>query len=136
MKFRVAIFERKAGAQVFQKFAHAGFAIMPDGRLYRGKKECNTTDRRQRKYYEINYQLPKRDRLGNVIYEHDIIFDPAYGALSVVLWNESGCAFVLANKTRCFTVKYRYCTFRESVEVIGNEYEKQVKQISAQGLTR
>lgn len=136
MKYRVAIFQRSKGKLQFKQFKTAGFSIAPDGGLLCRGKRCNTTDRRKIKYYEVNYQLPKKDRLGNDIYEKDIVFDSRYGALSVVAWNESGCAFVLAHRSRGMTIKYRYCDFRDSVEVIGNEYENQLKQITAKGFTK
>ena len=136
MKYRVAVFRRSNGKLQFKQFQTAGFAIAPDGQLMRRGKVCNTTDRRKIVFYEINYKLPKQDRLGNDIYERDIVFDSRHGALSIVSWNESGCAFVLCLRSRGMTVKYRYCDFRDSVEVIGNEYENQLKQITAKGLTK
>lgn len=136
MKYRVAVFRRSNGKLQFKQFQTAGFAIRPDGQLIHGGKVCNTTDRRKIVFYEINYKLPKQDRLGNDIYERDIVFDSRHGALSIVSWNESGCAFVLCLRSRGMTVKYRYCDFRDSVEVIGNEYENNLKQITAKGLTK
>lgn len=131
MKFRVAIFKRASNRLKFNRFAFTGYKLGQDGGLYRGRTRCNTTDRRGRVFYEVNFLLPKTDRLGAEIYEKDIVFDGKYGALSVVLWNESGCAFVLATRSNGFTVKYRYCDWRDTVERIGNEYESTVKQISA-----
>lgn len=137
MNYRIAIFKRAARRLQFDKFAYSGYRISPDGALWRGKTQCNTTDRRGRKYYEIHYKLPKTDRLGTAIYEHDIIFDSRFNALCIILWNESGAAFVEAHKQRGFTIKFRYCDFRsDSVEVIGNEYENTLKQITAKGMTK
>lgn len=136
MKYRIAVFKRARGRLVFDKFAYSGYAIAPNGDLIRGGKVCNTDDRRKRRYYEINYKLPKNDRLGQELYERDIVFDSKYGALSIIQWNDGGCAFVLATKNRGFTIKYRYCDFRDTVEKIGNEYETTVKQITARGLTK
>ena len=131
MKFRVAVLKRKNNKLAFDRFVFNGFRIGQDGVLYRGRTICNTSDRRARVFYEINMLLPKCDRLGQELYEKDIVFDGKYSVLSVVLWNESGCAFVLADRTRGFTVKYRYCDWRDTVEKIGNEYETTVNQISA-----
>lgn len=136
MKYRVAIFSRACGRLVFEKFAYSGYAITPDGRLIRGGKVCNTVDRRKKRFYEINYKLPKQDRLGHDLFEHDIVFDSRYGALSIISWNDAGCAFVLATKNRGFTIKYRYCDFRDSVELIGNEYQNTINQITARGMTK
>lgn len=121
---------------VFEKFAYSGYAIAPDGRLMRGRTECNTADKRKRRYYEINYKLPKSDRLGRELYERDIVFDSRFGALSTIVWSASACAFVLATKNRGFTIKYRYCDFRDSVELIGNEYQNTLNQITAKGMTK
>ena len=136
MKFRVAIFKRAKNKLEFYRLAYSGYKMTQDGELYRGKTKCNTTDKRAKIYHEINYLLPKLDRLGNKLYEHDIVFDSRFNALSVILWNKSGCAFVLANRTRKFVVKYRYCDFRDSVEKVGNEYENILNQISAKGFTK
>lgn len=136
MDYRVAVFRRAENRLVFVKFAYSGYAIAPDGRLMRGGRECNTQDRRQRRFYEINHKLPKTDRLGRDLYERDIVFDSRFGTLSTVLWNPSGCAFVLATKNRGFTIKYRYCDFRDSVELVGNEYENILNQITAKGMTK
>lgn len=130
MKYRVVIFKRKNNRLIFNRFAFAGYRLDQDGNLYRGNKICNTSDRRGRTFYEINYLLPKCDRLGQSIYEKDILFDSKYGLLSVVVWNETKCAFVLANRTNGFTVSYRYCDWRDTVERIGNEYEPITHQIT------
>lgn len=136
MKYRIAIFRRAMNKLVFNKFAYDGFRIAPDGQLWKGSKVCNTTDRRGRMYYEIHRQLPKCDRLGNVLYEHDIIFDSRFNALAIIGWSDSYCAFVLTNKNRGLKLTYRYCDFRDSVEKIGNEYENVLQQVSAKGFTK
>lgn len=115
----------------FVKFLYAGYVIAPDGRLLRGGKVCNTTDKRRRVYYVINRKLPKTDRLGRDLYERDIVFDGRYGLLATLVWSDTGCAFVMANRTRGLTVKYRYCDWRDTVELIGNEYATAVQQITA-----
>lgn len=135
MNYRVAIYKRAARRLKFEKFAFAGYRIAPDGRLYRGNKECNTNDKRGRKYYEIHHRLGKPDRLGCAIYERDIIFDARFNALCAVKWN--GCAFVLAHRQHGFAITFRYCDFRsESVEVVGNECENVLQQITAKGFTK
>lgn len=136
MKYRVAIFRRINGRLVFDKFAYSGYAIIPNGDLVHAGKVCNTTDKRRKRYYEINVMLPKPDRLGQDLYQHDIVFDSKYGAMSIIWWSKSGCAFVLATKHKNMTVKYRYCDFRDSVEKIGNEYETTLNQITARGMTK
>lgn len=136
MKFRVAIFKRAKNKLEFYRLAYSGYKMTQDGVLIKGNKVCNTTDKRAKVFYEVNYLLPKLDRLGQQLYEHDIIFDSRFNALSVLLWNKSGCAFVLANRSRKMVIKYRYCDFRDSVEKVGNEYENILNQISAKGFTK
>lgn len=132
MKFRVAIFKRRARRLVFDKFAFNGYRIGQDGTLYRGNKQCNTTDRRARMFYEINFMLEKKDRLGSPIYDHDIIFDARFSALCTVIWSESNGAFAESHKQNGFKTTFRYCDFRtDAVEVIGNEYERCIRQIVA-----
>lgn len=136
MKYRVAIFRRAKNRLSFNRFACAGFKIAPDGKLYKGSKVCNTTDRRGRFYYEIHRKLPKTDRLGQELYEHDIIFDSRFKALGIIAWSDSYCAFVMTNKNRGWKITYRYCDWRDTVEKVGNEYENILNQITAKGLTK
>lgn len=136
MNYRVAVFRRATNKLKFGGFAYAGYRIAPDGQLYKGSKICNTTDRRARVFYEIHRKLPKTDRLGQVLYEHDIIFDSRFNALATIGWSDAYCAFVLSSKNRGLKVTFRYCDFRDSVEKIGNEYENALYQISAKGFTK
>lgn len=135
MIYRVAVFKRVGRQMVFEKFAYEGFQILPNGKLYRGKVACNMNDRRGRKYYEIHRKLPRPDRLGQDIYEHDIIFDARFNALCTVLWRDY--AFVLAHRQRGFTVQFKFADFRpESVEIVGNEYTNELRQIVAHGMKK
>lgn len=136
MKFRVAILEKRRGKLEFKKFEFSGYYISNEGVLYKGKRPCNTTDRRKKIFYEINYKLGKKDRLERDLYEHDIVFDSRYGCLSKIIFNDAGGAFVLCHQINKMKISYRYCGFKNSVELIGNDYQNQLKQITAKGMTK
>lgn len=113
MDFRVARFERKGGRQVFVGFPSGGYFLGQDGELYRGNITCNTTDRRKKKFFIVDFFSGRLDVDQKKIYAHDVVYSSTLKTSGIVLFRPEKGAFIFCVQRGKITIPYSFLDMYE-----------------------
>lgn len=108
MDFRVAEFNRLGSRQKFVGFPSGGYFLGQDGELYRGNITCNTTDRRKKKFFIVDFFSGRLDVDQKKIYANDIVYSSSLRTCGIIKFRPEKGAFIFCVEKGKIRIPYSF----------------------------
>lgn len=108
MDYRVVKLCRVGHKLRLKKIYYCGYYLSPEGHLKRNNKQLNTYDRRKSPYYCVDFFSGQKDKLGNKLYNNDVVYSSTLNVEGIIEFRPDKAAFVLMLKQGNIKIPYSF----------------------------